>query len=133
MLRAVLPPLIAAYAIFLVLVLHARLRPAPRPRSGSVWLGPHREGLVRHLAGTIAGGYLVFIGIVAAFHSWLAAEADALRSALVEGSFLALGVFGVFAASARSPRALRRGAGPLQNRSDAGSNNDGASGRAGSP
>jgi hypothetical protein len=104
MLHAVLPPLIAAYAIFRVLVLHARRRPAPRPRTGSVWLGPHREGLIRHLAGTLAGGYLVFVGIVAAFHLWLAAEADALRSALVEGSFLALRVFGVFAASARSPR-----------------------------
>jgi hypothetical protein len=84
MLHAVLPPLIAAYVIFRVLVLHARRRPAPRPRTGSVWLGPHREGLIRHLAGTLAGGYLVFVGIVAAFHLWLAAEADALRSALVE-------------------------------------------------
>jgi hypothetical protein len=106
-LRAVLPPLIVAYAIFVVLVLRAMRRPAPRPRTGSVWLGPHREGLIRHLAGTLAGGYLVFVGIVAVFHTWLAAEGDALRSALVEGSFLALGVFGLFAASARSPRRPR--------------------------
>lgn len=62
---------------------------------------------MRHLAGTLAGGYLVFVGIVATFHSWLAAEADALRSALIDGSILALAVFGVFAASARSPRRRR--------------------------
>jgi hypothetical protein len=102
-LRAVLPPLLLAYALFLVLVLRARRRPEPRPRTGSAWLGPHRDGLIRHVAVTVAGGYAVFVGIVIVFHSWLAAEADALRSALVEGSILAMAVFGLFAASASFP------------------------------
>jgi hypothetical protein len=103
MLRAVLPPLLLAYALFLVLVLRARLRPVPRPRTGSPWLGPRRAGLIRHVAVTVAGGYLVFVGIVIVFHSWLAAEPDAIRSALVEGSILALAVLGLFAASASLP------------------------------
>lgn len=103
MLRALLPPLLLAYALFLILVLRARRRPVPRPRTGSPWLGPHRAGLVSHLAVTVAGGYVVFVGIVIVFHSWLAAEPDALRSALVEGSILALAVLGLFVASASLP------------------------------
>jgi hypothetical protein len=103
MVRAVLPPLLLAYALFVVLVLRARRRPAPRPRTGSAWLGPHRAGLVRHVTVTVAGGYVVFAGIVIVFHSWLAAEPDALRSALVEGSILALAVLCLFVASASLP------------------------------
>lgn len=103
MLRAVLPPLITAYAIFILLVVAAWRKPASRPRT-SAWLGPHRSGLRRHLAITVAGGYLVFVIIVFVFHAWLAREPDALRSALTEGSVLALVVFGLFAASASLPR-----------------------------
>jgi hypothetical protein len=58
---------------------------------------------VRHPAITVGGGYVVFVVIVAVFHSWLADEPDALRSALTEGAILALVVFGLFAASAWAP------------------------------
>ena len=107
MLRAVVPPLLLAYSLFLILVLRARHRPVPRPRTGSPWLGPHRAGLIRHIAVTVAGGYLVFVGIVIVFHSWLATEPAALRSAFVEGSILALAVFALFGASASLPTRRR--------------------------
>jgi hypothetical protein len=99
-LEAVLPPLIVAYALFVMMVLSARRRPVARPRIGTWWLGPRRSGVVRHLAATTAGGYVVFIAIVITFHSWLGAEPDAIGSALVEGTLLALAVFVLFALSA---------------------------------
>jgi hypothetical protein len=106
MLRPVLPPLIVAYAIFLLLVVNAWRRPAPRSPMRS-WLGPRRNGLVRYLAITVAGGYVVFLVIVVVFHSWLAGEIAAIGSALTEGSVLALVVFGLFATSAWSPTRSR--------------------------
>ena len=100
MLEAVLPPLITAYAIFVVMVLSARRGAVPRPRARGIWLGPHRRGIVRHLATTAIGGYVVFLAIVAIFHSWLGEERDALASALVEGSLLMAAVIAAFVASA---------------------------------
>jgi hypothetical protein len=99
-LEAVLPPLITAYGIFVAMVLSARHGAVPRPRGHGVWLGPHRRGIVRHLATTAIGGYVVFVAIVAIFHSWLGEEADALASAVVEGSLLMVAVFAAFVASA---------------------------------
>ena len=106
--RATLPPLIAAYVIFVLMVLSARRRPVDRPRAGSAWLGTRRRGLTRYLAATAAGGYVVFLAIVAIFHAWLGAERDALESALVEGALLALAVLAFFAISALSPRRRER-------------------------
>lgn len=99
MLEAVLPPLIVAYALFVLMVLSARRRPVARPRIGTWWLGPGRKGVVRRSAATTAGGYVVFIAIVVTFHAWLGAEPDAIGSALVEGTLLALVVFALFAVS----------------------------------
>lgn len=96
MLEAVLPPLVVGYALFLLMTLAWARRPVPRPPPGSGWLGPRRRGVVRHVAVTVFGGYVVFLGIVAVFHTWLASEPGALASALLEGSALALGVFGLF-------------------------------------
>jgi hypothetical protein len=107
-LPAVLPPLIAAYAIFVLMVLSARRRPVARPRTGAAWLGPRRLGFIRYLAATTAGGYVVFLAIVAIFHAWLGAERDALESALVDGALLALAVLVLFAGSARLPRRRER-------------------------
>jgi hypothetical protein len=107
-LRAVLPPLIAAYAIFVLMVWSAWRRPVARPRTGAAWLGTRRRGFVRYLAATTAGGYVVFVAIVAIFHAWLGAERDALESALVEGAFLALAVLALFAVSVRLPGRQRR-------------------------
>lgn len=96
MLEAVLPPLISAYVVFVLMVLLARRRPPPRPAVSSGWLGPRRRGIVRHLVATTAGGYGLFVAIVIVFHSWLGAEPGAIASALVEGTLLALVVFGLF-------------------------------------
>ena len=101
MLRAVLPPLIAAYVIFVLMVLSARRRPVARPRAGAAWLGRRRRGFIRYLAASTAGGYVVFLAIVAIFHAWLGEERDAIESALVEGALLALAVLALFAVSAR--------------------------------
>jgi hypothetical protein len=99
-------PVIVAYVLFVLMVLSARRQPVARPRSGTWWLGPRRRGIVRHLAATTAGGYVVFIAIVVTFHAWLGAEPDAIGSAVVEGTLLALAVFVLFAVSAT--RASRR-------------------------
>jgi hypothetical protein len=104
MLRAVLPPLIVGYAIFVLMVLSTWRRPVARPTAGAPLLGPRRQGFVRHVVATTAGGYVVFVAIVAIFHAWLGAERDALESAIVEGSLLALAVLALFALSARLPR-----------------------------
>ena len=106
--RAVLPPLIAAYVVFVLMVLSARRRPVGRPRAGAAWLGTRRRGLISYLAATTTGGYVVFLAIVAIFHAWLGGERDALESALVEGALLALAVLVLFAVSARLPRRQER-------------------------
>lgn len=85
MLRAVLPPLIAAYATFVAMVILARRRPAPRPRgigNGAIRAG--RAGVVT----TIVGGYVAFLAIVVIFHVWLAGEGDAFADAVWGGAFL---------------------------------------------
>ena len=108
MLRAVLPPLIAAYVIFVLMVLFAWRRPVARPRAGAAWLGTRRRGFIRYLTATTAGGYVVFLAIVTIFHTWLGEERDALESALVEGALLALAVLALFAVSARLPSRRER-------------------------
>ena len=70
MLKAVLPPLAAAYAAFVVMVVGARRRPVPRPhgRDGSFGLsGRASAGVV----GTVVGGYVAFLIIVIVFHVWI--------------------------------------------------------------
>jgi hypothetical protein len=107
-LRAVLPPLITAYVIFVLMVVWARRRPVARPRAATAWLGPRRRGLIRHVAATTAGGYVVFLAIVAVFHAWLGEDRGALGSALVEGTLLALAVLALFVLSPRLPRRRER-------------------------
>lgn len=104
MLRAALPPLIAAYVIFVLMVLWARRRPVARPRVHAAWLGTRRRGFMRYMTATAAGGYLVFLAIVAVFHAWLGEEGDAVKSALVEGALLALAVLALFAVAVLLPR-----------------------------
>ena len=83
--RVVLPPLVAAYAIFLAMVVLWVRRPAPRPGgrdrgSTRVWW--------RRVVTTIAGGYPAFLLIVLVFHAAIADEPNALASALWGGAFL---------------------------------------------
>lgn len=104
MLEAVLPTVITAYGIFVLMVLSAQRKPAARPSRRPWWLGERRHGLVRHLIGTTAGGYVVFLGIVVVFHTWLGSERGAITSALMGGTGLAVAVLGLFAGLARLPR-----------------------------
>jgi hypothetical protein len=97
-------PVVTAYCLFVVMVLVATRKPAARPASRSWWLGERRRGLVRHLVTTTAGGYLVFLGIVLVFHTWLGSERGAIASALIGGSALAVAVLGLFGGLSRLRR-----------------------------
>jgi hypothetical protein len=81
MLRAVLPPLITSFAIFVAMAVLAARRPVPRPHG----FGHQPFGRVLR---TIAGGYVAFLAIVLIFHVWFAREAGAFVSALWGGAFL---------------------------------------------
>jgi len=86
-LKVVLPPLTAAYAAFVLMVVVARRRPVPRPHGRDRSFGPSgraRAGVV----GTVVGGYVAFLIIVAVFHVWIAGEGDVLWSAAWGGAFL---------------------------------------------
>ena len=89
MLRAVLPPLITAYALFVAMVALAWrrrvARPAPRPHGRAD--GSARAS-IRRVVGTTLGGYVAFLAIVLIFHVWLAQEPSAFASAVWGGAFL---------------------------------------------
>jgi hypothetical protein len=107
--RVVLPPLVAAYAIFVAMVVLSVRRPVTRPDgrdhgSTRVWW--------RQVVTTMLGGYAAFLLVVLVFHAWIADEPNALASALWGGAFLC-GVTLVLAASValldghRRPRPAR--------------------------
>jgi hypothetical protein len=96
MLRAVLPPLITSYGIFVAMVVLAVRRPVPRPRG----FGGQPFGRVLR---TIAGGYGAFLAIVLVFHVWLAQEPGAFVSGVWGGAFLSL-VLAVLAWVVSMPR-----------------------------
>jgi hypothetical protein len=84
-LRAVLPPLFTAYAIFVAMAAVAWRRPVPRPRgSGDDAVAPS----LAHVARGIVGGYVAFLAIVLIFHVWLAEDPAAFVSAAGGGAFL---------------------------------------------
>ncbi len=90
MLRHVVVPLAAAYALFLGVVAVWWRRAVPRPGRGAG--APGSEGwvrLVRYVASTLAGGYAVFLLIVLVFHVWIVGQHGALASAIRGGAFLA--------------------------------------------
>jgi protein-S-isoprenylcysteine O-methyltransferase Ste14 len=88
-LRVIVPPLVTAYAIFVVMVVRA-------------WHGPTERSTrtpgTRDIVATVIGGYLVFLAIVAVFHVGLAGQRGALTSAVLGGGFLLLGAAIVYAA-----------------------------------
>jgi hypothetical protein len=94
-LEAVLPPLIAAYAVFVAMVVIAWRRPAARRGGGTDAHQSSRGSIL----GTVAGGYVSFLAIVLIFHVWLAGEADALADAVWGGGFLAAVALGLAATS----------------------------------
>jgi len=91
MIGRVIWPLASAGVVFLSIVASwLRLPPVEE--------GPRRAtsstGLIRHVATTVGGGYLVFLAIVLVFHVWIAGQKTALGSAIAGGAFLAFGVAG---------------------------------------
>jgi threonine/homoserine/homoserine lactone efflux protein len=105
--RVVLPPLVAAYAVFVAMVVLAVRRPPPRP-GGRVDRST-RLGW-RRVITTMVGGYVAFLVVVLIFHAWIADEPTALRSALWGGAFLC-GVILVVTAGAALLERHRRAAG----------------------
>ena len=78
--RVIVPPLVTAYAIFVVMVVRAWRYGSREPRVRA--LAP------REIVWTVVGGYLVFLAIVAVFHVGLAGQRGALPSAATGGAFL---------------------------------------------
>jgi hypothetical protein len=105
-LKAVLPPLAAAYAAFVVMVVGARRRPVPRPHGRERSFGPSGRASV---VGTVVGGYVAFLIIVLVFHVWIAGEGDVLWSAAWGGAFLSSVALAIWAGlSLIGRRASRR-------------------------
>jgi predicted phage tail protein len=98
-LRTIVPPLVAAYAVFVAMVIVTWRRPVPRGRRLPEKTPAHATNPPGSLLATAGGGYLVFLAIVLVFHVWLAGEADALGSAVLGGLFLSLITLGVSAIS----------------------------------
>jgi hypothetical protein len=80
-LRHVVAPIVAAYAVFVAIVVAAWRRPVAvaEPRRTT------RAAIV-----TLAGGYVCFLAIVAVFHAWLSGDRHALASAATGGPALLL-------------------------------------------
>jgi hypothetical protein len=88
-------PVAAAYVVFLGLLITYRMssrRPSVRTRPGHPEArdaDPRWGDLIRHVAGTAAGGYAFFLSIVVLFYFTLGGEDLAfIRQAFVEGSLL---------------------------------------------
>ena len=93
MIRTAAIVIASSYALFVFMVVVTVRRPVPRP-SGR---GPSPPGLVRSVAATVVGGYLVFLLIVLVFHVWVAGERGALLSAVRGGAPLTAVAVAAFA------------------------------------
>jgi hypothetical protein len=83
-LRAVVPPLAAGYAVFVAMVLVARRRPVPRPRRQHDPLTAPRT----HAIGTTLGGYIAFLGDRPRVPRLARRGTEAFASAVWGGAFL---------------------------------------------
>jgi hypothetical protein len=82
--RRIVPPLLAAFAVFLAMVRASTRMPAPdRPPPAASW-----RDFRRYLFLTVATGYALFLAIVLVFHVVLARDGGALRSAAWGGAAL---------------------------------------------
>ena len=97
--RAAFSGLVAAYALFVGMVLLARRKRVPRPRD----VGEERLDR-REVIETTLGGYMVFLAIVVVFHVWLAGQLDALVEAVWGGAFLLSVAVGAAFVSGAMPR-----------------------------
>jgi hypothetical protein len=106
-LRAIVPPLVAGYVVFVMMVILAWRRPGPpRPRWREKPHEPVPESKGSFLSTAICG-YVVFLAIVLVFHVWLAGESDALVSAVWGGLFLSVTALGASAFTTLIVRLLR--------------------------
>ena len=101
--RRIVPPLVAAFAVFLVMLKVASRTPSSAAPAGrGTW-----AAFIRYLAVTAVTGYLVMLAIVLVFHVVLANDHGAFTSAAGGGAALlaiALPVFVVAEAVARRHR-----------------------------
>ena len=106
-LRRIVVPLLATYAVFLGVFWYAIRHPAPRATGANRRdRAPWRE-LLRYVAFTTAGCYVCFLAIVLVFHVWIAGQRGALASALRGGAFLCAVAMPVFALSVVAGRRAR--------------------------
>ncbi len=89
-LRRIVVPLVAAYALFVFMAL-STLR---RPSAERAEVEPERRwhGALRYLAATVGGGYLFFLLVVLVFHVVIAGQQEVLAGAARGGGFLAFAV-----------------------------------------
>ena len=84
--RRIVPPLVTAFAVFLLLLRAALRRPEPAepPPADIPW-----SAFFRYAVGTALSGYGMLLLIVLVFHVGLARDPGAFRSAAAGGAFLA--------------------------------------------
>jgi len=104
-LRAVLPPLITAYAIFIAMVALSLRRPIARSQGRG---DESARARLRRVVRTTVGGYVAFLMIVLIFHVWLAEEPDAFASAVWGGALLSVITMVVASGSSLLGRRSRR-------------------------
>ena len=108
-------PLASVYVAFLfMLFLYGRSGGRDRGRRLGNRGRPSWAALVRHLAATAAGGYLVFLAVILVFSFMFAEEQQAIGDALIGGSsvavlaFLALALLGWLERLIRDHRSSNR-------------------------
>jgi Family of unknown function (DUF6256) len=88
-LREVFAPVLAAFAVCVLMVVHAWAHPVPRPRaSRAVRSAADLRGMLRCLAVTAVGGYVVLLVVVLVFGVLIVGDGGALRSAAWSTAFL---------------------------------------------
>ena len=103
--RRIVPPLVAAFAVFLAMVRASMRGPAPTN------VGSRRASwrdFWRYLSATAVSGYVVFLAIVLVFHVVLAQDRGALASAAWGGAALLAIALPVFVAAEWIARRSRR-------------------------
>jgi Family of unknown function (DUF6256) len=89
-LRYAVIPILAAYALLAAVFVYGVRHPEGEPRSSAAGAPTGWRARVRLIAITVGGGYVAFLTIVLVFHTLIAGQKGAFRSALKGGTFLAL-------------------------------------------
>jgi Family of unknown function (DUF6256) len=93
-LRAAILGVVVTFLAFVAIAAYAWRH--PDPSEGRPAPAEPLAGRLRYIAGVVLGGYLVFLVIVLVFHTVIARQGGAFRSALWGGAFLALVSLAVF-------------------------------------